>query len=62
MDALVAPAVTAAVLSGDLDGTARYLQWGPVQISVANLVMIGVIVVLFVLAIVLPFPKGRRRQ
>ena len=61
MDALVAPAVTAAVLSGDLDGPARYLQWGPIQISVANLVVILLMVVVFVLAILLPFPKGRRR-
>jgi hypothetical protein len=51
----------AAVLTGNLDQPAHYLQWGPVQISVGNLVTIGVIVVLFVLAILLPFPKGRRR-
>jgi uncharacterized protein YhhL (DUF1145 family) len=47
--------------AGNLDKPGRYLEWGPIQISVGNLVMIGVIVVLFVLAIVLPFPKGRRR-
>ena len=55
-------AVVAAVVAGNLDQPARYLEWGPVQISVANLVMIAVIVVLFVLAIVLPFPRGRRRR
>jgi hypothetical protein len=49
------------LLAGNLDQPAHYLHWGPVQISVANLIVIGVIVVLFVLAIVLPFPKGRRR-
>ena len=48
-------------IAGNLNQPARYLTWGPVQISVANLVMILLIVVLFVLAIVLPFPKGRRR-
>jgi hypothetical protein len=61
MRALVAP-VTAAVLSGGLNGPARYLEWGPIQISVANLVMIGAIIVLFVLAIALPFPRGRSRR
>jgi hypothetical protein len=49
-------------LSAGLDGPARFLTWGPIQISVANLVTIGVIVVLFVLAIVLPFPKPRDRR
>ncbi len=48
-------------LAGNLDQPAHYLDWGPVQISVGNLVMIGVIIVLFVLAILLPFPKGRKR-
>jgi hypothetical protein len=60
MSALVSAA--SAVLAGDLDGPAHYLEWGPVQVSVANLVMIGAIVVLFVLAIVVPFPKGRSRR
>ena len=40
-------------------GTGHYIHWGVVQISVANLVVIAVLVVLFVLALVLPFP-GRR--
>jgi hypothetical protein len=48
-------------LSGNLDQPARYIDWGPIQISVGNLVMIAVIIVLFVVAIFLPFPKGRRR-
>jgi len=50
-----------SALSGNLDQPAHYLNWGPVQISVGNLIMIGIIIVLFVLAIVLPFPKGRKR-
>lgn len=48
-------------LTGNLDQPARYLDAGPVQISVGNLVMIAIGIVLFVLAIALPFPKGRRR-
>jgi hypothetical protein len=34
----------------------RYVHWGVIQISVTNLVIIGVMLVLFVLALVLPFP------
>jgi hypothetical protein len=40
---------------------AHYLSWGPVQISVGNLIVIGIIVGLFVVALFLPFPKGRKR-
>jgi hypothetical protein len=46
----------------DLNGPGHYLDWGVIQISVANLVVVGVIVVLFVLALLLPFPKGRGRR
>ena len=49
-------------VAGSLDQPAHYLTWGPVQISVANLLMILLIIVLFVLAIVLPFPTGRKRR
>lgn len=37
----------------------RYLHWGVVQISVTNLIVIGVMVLVFVLALLLPFPGGR---
>jgi hypothetical protein len=46
----------------DLNGTGHYVHWGVIQLSVANLVVIGVMVLLFVLALVLPFPKGRDRK
>ncbi len=45
----------------NLNHTGRYVHWGVVQISVANLVVIGLMVALFVLALWLPFPRGRRR-
>jgi hypothetical protein len=35
---------------------------GVVQISVANLVVIAVMIALFVAAILLPFPGNRRRK
>ena len=46
----------------NLDHPGHYVHWGVIQISVANLVVVGVMVLLFVLAIVLPFPKGRGRR
>jgi hypothetical protein len=49
------------LLAVGLDGKAHFLSWGPIQISLANLVVIVLIVTLFVLAIVAPFPKQRNR-
>jgi hypothetical protein len=49
------------VVAGGLDGTPHYLTWGVIQISVANLVVIAVIILLFVAALFVPFPKPRRR-
>ena len=46
----------------DLDHPGHYLHWGLVQISLANLVVIGLMVLLFALAVLLPFPKGRDRS
>ena len=53
---------TTRVVTAGLDGPAHFLTWGPVQISVGNLVTIAIIVVLFVLAVMLPFPKPRGRR
>jgi hypothetical protein len=39
-----------------MDGPAPYFQWGFIQISLPNLVVIGVMVLIFVLALVVPFP------
>jgi hypothetical protein len=43
----------------NLNHPGHYLHWGVVQISLANLVVIGVMLLVFVLALLLPFPKGR---
>ena len=43
----------------DLNAPGHYLHWGVVQLSVANLVVVVIMLVLFGLALVLPFPKGR---
>lgn len=41
---------------------AYYLHWGVVQISLTNALIIVGMVVLFVLALVLPFPGPRDRD
>lgn len=53
--------VSAAAASVNLNHPGHYLHWGVIQISVANLVVIGVMVLLFVLALVLPFPGKKSR-
>src|ERR1017187_456889 len=40
----------------------RYLHWSIFTISVANLVIIAVMVVIFGLALLLPFPKGKNEN
>jgi hypothetical protein len=44
----------------NLNGSGRYIHWGFIQISVANFVVIILMIVVFVLAILLPFPKRKR--
>jgi hypothetical protein len=41
----------------DLNGPGRYVHWGFIQISVANLVLIGLMVIVFVAAILIPFRR-----
>ena len=41
-------------------GAGTYLHWGVIQLSRTNAIIIAAMVVLFVLAIVLPFPKPPR--
>ena len=40
--------------------SASYLPWSWFSISVPNLIVILVMIALFILAIVVPFPKDRR--
>ena len=43
-----------------IDQTAgRYVHWGVLQVSVTNVAIIGLMLVVFVLALLLPFPGGR---
>ena len=43
------------------DSSGRYLTWGVIQISVTNLLIIAAMVVVFLLAIIVPFP-GRHDE
>lgn len=46
----------------DLNGPAHYVHWHFFLMSVANLVVIGVMIVVFVLAILLPFPRRKLEE
>ncbi|MEO6533719.1 MAG: hypothetical protein ABIO06_09120 [Pseudolysinimonas sp.] len=39
-----------------------YLGWGAFTIQLGNFIVIVAMLVLFVLALVLPFPKGRKQK
>jgi hypothetical protein len=41
----------------NLNNPAHYVHWHFFQMSVANLVVVGLMIVVFILAIVIPFPK-----
>ena len=43
------------------DPATIYLGWGAFTIQLGNFVVIATMFALFVLALVLPFPKGRTR-
>jgi hypothetical protein len=56
MTALLAASTAATTSPG------HYLEWGVISVSVANLIVIGTMIVVFVLAILLPFPHGKDRS
>jgi hypothetical protein len=62
-DALTLNEMNFALLSAviPLDGRPRYIHHGWFLISTANLVVIVAMVVVFALAIVVPFPGGKER-
>jgi hypothetical protein len=44
-----------------LNGTGYYIHWGFFQISLANLIVIILMIVVFILALLVPFPGERNR-
>jgi hypothetical protein len=51
-----------SALSIAAEGPGKYIQWGVIQISVANAIIIGVMILLFILALVVPFPTHDERS
>ena len=51
--------ITPPDLAG-LNGPGHYLHWGFIQISAANAIVVLAMVVVFVLALFLPFPGSKR--
>jgi hypothetical protein len=45
----------------NLGGLGHYIHWHFIYISVANLIVIGLMLLVFVLAILLPFPRHRSK-
>jgi hypothetical protein len=45
-----------------ISSAGRYVHWGVVQISLTNLLIIVAMIVVFVLALVLPFPRGHEQE
>lgn len=43
------------------DSAGLYVHWGVVQVSVANLVLIGLMVVIFIAAVLLPLGRHPER-
>ncbi len=46
----------------DLNGPAHYVHWHFFQMSVANLIVIVLMIVVFIVAILLPFPTRELEQ
>jgi hypothetical protein len=46
----------------NLNHPAHVVEWHFIQLSVANIVVIGLMIAVFALAIVLPFPGSARRR
>ena len=57
---MLAVALVAAPVN--LNHPGHFVNWGVIQISVANLVVIGIMIIVFIAALLLPFPKGRGRR
>lgn len=45
-----------------MNAAAHYFHWGFILISVANLLVILLMILVFVLAVLLPFPSAGRRH
>ena len=46
----------------NLDRPGHFIHWWVIQLSLANLLVIAAMVLVFVLALVVPFPKPRAQE
>ncbi len=53
-------AAVAAILAVGLNGKPYFIHWGWFQISAANLAVIVIMILVFVAAVLLPFPRRGR--
>lgn len=53
-------AMVMAASTGSADA-GTFLTWGPVSVSLGNLIVIVTMLVLFAAALVVPFPADRKR-
>jgi ABC-type proline/glycine betaine transport system permease subunit len=44
----------------NLNGSGHYIHWGFIQMSVANLVLIGLMVLVFIAALLIPYRRHGR--
>ncbi|HEY5357097.1 MAG TPA: hypothetical protein VIJ82_05315, partial [Streptosporangiaceae bacterium] len=49
-------------LAININGPGAFVHWSIFTVSVANLVLIAVMVVIFGAALLLPFPRGHREE
>ncbi len=59
---MVSASSSSGLLALDLNSPGSYIHWGFVQISLANFLVILLMVVVFVVALFAPFPGGRNRR
>jgi hypothetical protein len=50
------------LLAVNLNSPGYYIHWGFIQISLANFIVILLMIVVFVVALFAPFPRGRDPQ
>jgi hypothetical protein len=58
---VVSAASSHGLLAVNLNSPGYFVHWGFIQISLANLIVILLMIVVFVVALFAPFPGGRNR-
>jgi len=58
----IASVRTALAAPGNLNHPGHYLHWGFIQISLTNFIIILLMVAVFVLALLVPFPKDKDKS